>query len=65
MDGEDDQIHLLVDYQPKVAVSNLVSSLKGVSSRMLQKVRPDLQRRYYKGVLWSPSYFAASADMLQ
>jgi len=22
--------------------------------------RPDLIRRYWKGVLWSPSYFAAS-----
>ena len=60
MDGEDDHVHLLVEYQPKVAVSNLVNSLKGVSSRLLRKARPDLQNRYWKGVLWSPSYFASS-----
>lgn len=60
IDGEDDHVHLLVNYPPKVAVSSLVNSLKGVSSRMLRKARPDLRRRYYKGVLWSPSYFAAS-----
>lgn len=60
IDGEDDHVHLLVNYPPKVAVSSLVNSLKGVSSRMLRKSRPDLRRRYYKGVLWSPSYFAAS-----
>jgi putative transposase len=60
VDGEDDHVRLLVNYPPKVAVSHLVNSLKGVSSRMLRKVRPDLQQRYYKGVLWSPSYFAAS-----
>jgi putative transposase len=60
MDGEDDHVHLLVEYPPKVAVSNLVNSLKGVSSRLLQKARPDIQKRYWKGVLWSPSYFAAS-----
>lgn len=60
MDGEDDHVHLLVEYPPKVAVSALVNSLKGVSSRLLRKQRPDLQHRYWKGVLWSPSYFAAS-----
>ena len=60
MDGETDHVHLLVEYPPKVAVSALVNSLKGVSSRLLRQERPDLQRRYWKGVLWSPSYFAAS-----
>ena len=60
MDGEDNHVHLLVKYPPKVAVSNLVNSLKGVSSRMLRKERPDLAARYWKGALWSPSYFAAS-----
>ena len=60
MDGEDDHVHLLVEYPPKVSVSGLVNSLKGVSSRLLRKERPDVARRYWKGVLWSPSYFAAS-----
>jgi len=27
---------------------------------MLRLARPNLRRRYCKGVLWSPSYFAAS-----
>ncbi|EFK95529.1 transposase IS200-family protein [sediment metagenome] len=60
MDGEDDHVHLLVEYPPKVAVSSLVNSLKGVSSRLLRKYRPDVAHRYWAGVLWSPSYFAAS-----
>lgn len=60
VDGEDDHVHLLVEYPPKVAVSGLVNSLKGVSSRLLRKQRPDLCGRYWKGVLWSPSYFASS-----
>ena len=36
-DGEDDHVHLLVNYPPKVAVSSLVNSLKGVSSRMIRE----------------------------
>jgi REP-associated tyrosine transposase len=60
MDGEDDHVHLLIEYPPKVPVSSLVNSLKGVSSRLLRQVRPDIRKRYWRGVLWSPSYFAAS-----
>lgn len=60
VDGEDDHVHLLVNYPPKVAISTLVNSLKGVSSRLLRKARPDLRARYFRGTLWSPSYFAAS-----
>ena len=60
MNGEDNHVHLLVHYPPKHSVSSLVNSLKGVSSRLLRLERPDLVRRYWKGVLWSPSYFAAS-----
>ena len=36
-DGEHDHVHLLVNYPPKVSISKLVNSLKGVSSRMIRK----------------------------
>jgi putative transposase len=59
--GGHDPVYLLVNYPPKVALSKLVASLKGVSSRLLRQqfgdFHPWLERR---GVLWSPSYFAAS-----
>ena len=58
--GEDDHVHLLVEYPPKVAIAKLVNSLKGVSSRRLRVLHPEIAQRYYQGVLWSPSYFAAS-----
>lgn len=60
-DGEEDHVHLLVNYHPKVAVSNLVNSLKGVSSRMIrQKQYPSIRKKLWGGALWSPSYFAGS-----
>ena len=60
-DGEDDHVHLLVNYHPKVAVSTLVNSLKGVSSRMIrQKKYPSIRKKLWGGALWSPSYFAGS-----
>jgi len=62
-DGEDDHVHLLVNYPPKVAVSTLVNSLKGVSSRMIrQKKYPTIANKLWGNALWSPSYFAGSCD---
>ena len=58
--GEGDHVHLLVNYPPKVALSKLVNSLKGVSSRKLKLSHPEVMERYFKSALWSPSYFAAS-----
>jgi putative transposase len=59
--GETDHVHLLVNYPPKVAVSVLVNSLKGVSSRMLRKeFTGQMNRAIMHGHLWSPSYFAGS-----
>lgn len=59
--GEDDHVHLLVEYPPKVAISKLVNSLKGVSARRLRYEHTGRVNRYsMNGHLWSPSYFAAS-----
>lgn len=58
--GEDDHVHLLVEYPPQLVLPKLVNSLKGVSSRRLRQMRPEVRGRYFNGVLWSPSYFAAS-----
>lgn len=59
--GEADHVHLLVTYPPTVALSSLVNSLKGVSSRHLRKeFGPQLRRHLWGNRLWSPSYFAGS-----
>ena len=60
-DGERDHVHLLVNYHPKISVSKLVNSLKGVSSRLLRnKGYPSIQKALWGKQLWSPSYFASS-----
>ena len=59
--GEDDHVHLLVEYPPTVALSRLVNSLKGVTSRHLRgKEFPEVMSKRWGDHLWSPSYFAAS-----
>ncbi len=53
--GEGDHVHALIEYPPKLSVSQMVNALKGVSSRRYGQAglpKPD------KEALWSPSYFA-------
>ena len=60
-EGEKDHVHLLVNYPPKVSISKLVNSLKGVSSRMIRKMNyPSITKHLWGGALWSPSYFSSS-----
>ncbi|MEU6254590.1 IS200/IS605 family transposase [Streptomyces sp. NPDC047043] len=59
--GEQDHVHLLVHYPPKVQLSKLVNSLEGVSARRLRKEYDAHVRRYlWGGHFWSGSYFAGS-----
>lgn len=61
MDGEDDHVHLLVEYPPTVPLSRLVNSLKGVTSRQLRaQSYPEVMCKLWGDHLWSPSYFAVS-----
>ena len=60
-EGEKDHVHLLVNYPPKIAVTKLVNSLKGVSSRMIRKKHyPTITKCLWGNALWSPSYFSGS-----
>jgi putative transposase len=59
-DGVDERVHLLINYPPKVAISKLVNSLKGVSSFLIQKNKPSIKKNLWVGAFWVPSYFGDS-----
>ena len=56
--GESDHIHALIEFPPKLSVSQMVNALKGVSSRRYGQA--NLPKPYGKDALWSPSYFVSS-----
>lgn len=58
MNGEDDHVHALIEYPPKLSVSKIVNALKGVSSRKYGQA--GFTKPHGKSALWSPSYFAVS-----
>ena len=66
MDGEPDHVHLLINYPPKLAISSLVNSLKGVSGRLLRRIDQILQSGITtKAFLWSPAILPVAAEVRQ
>jgi putative transposase len=56
--GEDEHVHALIEYPPKLSVSKIVNALKGVSSRRYGQA--GFKKPHGQTALWSPSYFAVS-----
>jgi putative transposase len=56
--GEEDHIHCLIEYPPKLSISQIVNAVKGVSSRLYGKA--GYPKPYGRNALWSPSYFVSS-----
>jgi putative transposase len=55
--GEAAHVHALIEYPPKLSISQITNSLKGVSSRRYGQAG---YKKPHKESLWSPSYFAVS-----
>ena len=60
--GEEDHVHLLIDYKPDIQISKLIANLKTVSSRLIRKEFSQLSQKYFynKPYFWTGAYFIAS-----
>jgi putative transposase len=52
----------LIEYPPKLSISQIANALKGVSSRRYGQAG---NQKPHKEALWSPSYFAVSVGGAQ
>lgn len=62
METDEDHVHILLEYSPKVSVSNIVKQLKQYSTYKLWMChRKFLSKHYWKRqILWSDGYFVCS-----
>jgi putative transposase len=59
--GEKDHVHLLIEANPNITISDFVNNLKTVSSRLIRKQYKDYVRKFYrKPVFWHRSYCIVS-----
>jgi putative transposase len=56
-----DHVHVVLEYPPKVSISDAVNALKGNSSFIVRRdCAASLRGKLWGPAFWSPSYFAAS-----
>jgi putative transposase len=56
-----DHVHLVVEYPPKVSISEMANALKGSSSFVARRdCKEELRKKLWGAAFWSPSFFAAS-----
>ncbi len=60
--GEEDHVHLLIDYNPKVQISKLVNNLKTVSSRLIRKEFAEHINKFYYKPVFGHGLFAPAGD---
>ena len=55
--GEEDHIHLLLEFHPNITPSKFINNLKTVSSRLIRKeFEKDLSKHYWIPTLWTRAY---------
>jgi len=56
-----DHLHLFISAPPFDSPTEIVKVFKGVTALRLFKKFPELRNEYWKGKLWSPSYYVGTA----
>ena len=61
---QDDHIHMLISFPPKMSISKVVEILKSNTGRELKKKFEFLRKRYYgRGGIWSVGYFVSTVGL--
>jgi putative transposase len=56
-----DHVHMLLNFKPKYAPTNVVKALKGGSARMFFEQHPEIKNQeFWGGHLWSHSYYMST-----
>lgn len=56
-----DHLHIFVSAPPRIAPSEIVKNLKGISARRILQAYPFLRKHLPPKTLWSPSYYLGTA----
>ncbi len=61
VETEPDHLHVMLNLKPTHSIPKLVQLFKGRSARIIFQEFPEIKNRLWKGHLWSPSYYTATA----
>jgi putative transposase len=53
---DEDHVHILFSATPKTDLVKFINALKGATARKIRKDFPEVKKKLWKDVFWSPSY---------
>jgi len=59
-----DHVHLYISYPPYLSITEIVKSIKGRSSRLIQQEFPQLGKQYWGQHFWAIGYAAFSSGVI-
>ncbi len=64
MECDKDHFHMLFKSKPTLDIPKYINAIKTISSREIQRNFPEVKKKLWKGVFWSPSYFLATTGQV-
>lgn len=59
-----DYVHILFKARPTLNIPKYINALKTITSREIRRRFPEVKKRLWKNVFWSPSYFLATTGQV-
>ena len=59
-----DHVHILFKAKPTLNIPKYINALKTITSREIRREFPEVKKKLWKSVFWSPSYFLATTGQV-
>ncbi len=59
-----DHFHMIFKSRPTLDIPKYINTIKSNTSKEIQRKFPEIKRKLWKGMFWSPSYFLATAGQV-
>jgi len=64
LECDKDHFHMIFKAKPTLNMPRYINAIKTITSREIQRRFPEIKRKLWKGVFWSPSYFLATTGQV-
>ena len=61
---DNDHFHMIFKSRPTLEIPRYINSIKTNTSKEIQRQFPEIKKKLYKGIFWSPSYFLATTGQV-
>ncbi len=59
-----DHVHILFKAKPTLNIPKYINALKTITSREIRRNFPEVKKKLWRNVFWSPSYFLATSGQV-